>query len=98
AHIHLSDPPNRLGNNGNGTVEKRDVGGGGVIIKNGRYQKHGQNEAARNAPPKLEPNRVKSNLLAEPLSLRIAAIKIVRQKRHQRAKKHLKHGRALSCR
>src|SRR5581483_6408842 len=67
-----------------------------MIVKHGRDQKDCQNEATRDAPAKLKPHRIKGYFFAEPLSLYIAAVEIVRKKCHQRAEKHLKHGRAPS--
>src|SRR5260370_26328219 len=46
------------------------------------------------APPQFEPHRIECDLLAEALSLPVAAIKIVRKDGQQGAEKQLKHGSA----
>ena len=69
-----------------------------MIVEDHRDQQHGEDQAAGDAPPQLEPDRVERDLLAEPLSLPVAAEEIVRKDRQHRAEQHLKHGSAPSWR
>ena len=62
-----------------------------VVVEDHRDQPDGEHQAGSDAPPEFEPDRVERDLLADPLSLAIAAIEIVRQDRQQRAEKKLKH-------
>ena len=57
-------------------------------------QRDGEHETGDDAPSQFEPHRIERDLVAETLSLPVAAIEIVRKYRQQRAEKQLKHGPA----
>src|SRR6266567_2501672 len=61
-------------------------------IENHRNQSDGQHQTADDAPPQFEPYRIECDLVAEALSLAVAAIKIVRKDGQRGAEKQLKHG------
>ena len=96
AYENLGDAPVRFRKDRDGAEEQRGAGCGRVVVEHGCDQSHGQNDAARDAPPKLEPDGVKSDFLADSLSLAIAAVKIVGKDCQQRAEHKLKHGQAPS--
>src|SRR5262249_42455647 len=59
-----------------------------------RDQANGEDQARRYAPSQFEPDGEQRYLLAEPLSLPIAAVQIVRDDREERKEHKLKHGPA----
>src|SRR5262249_4007107 len=72
----------------------RDVAGGGMIVENRRDQADREHQTRHYSPAKLEPHGEKRDLLAEPLSLPIAPVRIIRNNREERTEHKLKHGPA----
>src|SRR5207302_9933880 len=82
----------------NGPVEQGRRRGGRMEVEDDRDQGHRQHQTTNDAKPQFEPYREKRNLVAEALSLPVAAIEIVGEDRQERAEKELKHGCApRSC-
>src|SRR4029077_3544796 len=92
----LGDPAVRFRDDRNGSIEKRDGLCRRMIVKNRRYQTHRKNNACGDAPSNLEPYREKRDFPAEPFSLPVTAVQIVRKNCNDRAEKKLKHGSPLS--
>src|ERR1700753_263776 len=63
-------------------------------IENQGDQGYRQQQARRDAPSQLEPDRIERNLLSQPLALSVAPIKEVRENREDGTKEKLKHGYA----
>src|ERR1700753_4457985 len=61
-------------------------------IENQGDQGYRQQQARRDAPSQLEPDRIEGNLLSQPLPLGIASIKEIRKDREDGTKEKLKHG------
>src|SRR5262249_48369823 len=74
--------------------EQRDVAGGGMVVENRRDQADRKHQARNYSPAQLEPHGEKGDLLAEPLSLPIAPVQIIRDDREERTEHKLKHGPA----
>ena len=54
-----------------------------MVVEDRGDQGDGENEAGRDAPPQFIPDRIKGDLLADPLSLHIPAKEIIREQRQQ---------------
>src|SRR5262249_4009956 len=76
---NLGNAPVCFGKDRDSSEEKRDVGRGWVVVKNYCDQAYGKDQAAGDAPPEFEPDRVEGYFLADPFSLDIPSVKIVRQ-------------------
>src|SRR5258708_3116334 len=61
-------------------------------IEDHRYQRYRKHQTSDDAPSELVPNRIERDLLAKPLVLDIAAVKIIGEDRHKGANHQLKHG------
>src|SRR5262249_15814475 len=61
-------------------------------IEDQRDQGYRQQQARRDAPSQLEPDRIERNLLSQTLALDVASIKEVREYREHGTKEKLKHG------
>src|SRR5215203_4405312 len=93
-NIDLGNAPVDFRNDGDGPEVRYDVGRGRVIVEDHRDQPYGEHQAERYAPSELEPDGEKRNLLAEPLSLDVAAEEIVWKDGQERTDEKLKHGSA----
>src|SRR5262249_41977900 len=72
----------------------RDIACGRVVVKDGRDEGHGEDQASRDSPPELVPYRVEGYFLAKPLALDVSAVEKFPENCPQRAKHELKHGAA----
>src|SRR5258708_40184372 len=69
-------------------------------IEDHRYQRYRKHQTSDDAPSELVPDRIERDLLAKPLVLDIAAVKVIGKDRHKGANHQLKHGRpppSLRC-
>src|SRR6185312_7853043 len=95
ADVNFRNAPNNLGNNRDGSEEQRRRGGRGVKIEDHGDEADRQHQTAGNAPSQLEPYGKERDFLAEPFSLAVASVEIIRKQCEQRAEDKLKHGRGL---
>src|SRR6266403_1652289 len=91
-NVNLRHPAGYFGHNRNGPIEQRRRIGRRVIIEDHRDQRDREHETGDDAKSQFEPNRIERDLVAEALSLPVAAVEIVRKYRQKRAEKQLKHG------
>src|SRR5262249_11011753 len=97
ANVDFGHASGRLGNDRNGSVERRHAARRGMVVKDHRNQGHRENEASRYAPPQLEPHRVQRYFAPQALALDISAVEIIGYDRQQGTEKKLKHGSAPFC-
>src|SRR4051812_20223488 len=95
-NIDLSDPPVDFWDDWDRSEVRDDVGRGWVIVENRRDQPYGEQQTKYDAPPQLEPDGEKRNLLTEPLALDIAPEEVVWKDGQKRTDEKLKHGSAPS--
>jgi len=57
--------------------EKRDVGGGRMVVEDHGDEADGENETGGDAPPQLEPHGIERYFLAESLSLHVSPVQVV---------------------
>src|SRR4051812_47309361 len=96
SNVNLSNAPVDFWNNWDRSEVRDDIGRGWVIVENRRDQPYGEQQTKYDAPPQLEPDGEKRNLLTEPLALDIAPEEVVWKDGQKRTDEKLKHGSAPS--
>ena len=93
-NVYLRHPAVGFGKNGYGAIVQRRRRGRRMIVEDHRDQRDREHQAGDDAKSQLEPHRKERDLLADPLALPVAAIKIIREDGQQRTEEQFKHGPA----